>query len=133
MESENGCAAPIERLYEGKKVYYRYKDPTFSIYKNPLNPLELNKLREAMELMNRFSAVPDMQWIDTVLEQINQSFELNNNPPVVHYDVNPYVKGFTHFRPLLQQIIKREVIEVEYKSFTKNKCLITFPLGNFNG
>ncbi len=122
MESEEGWSAPIKRIYQGKKPYYQYEDPNFSIFKNLLKPQELDQLREAIELMNRFSEVPDMQWIDTVLEQINQNFELNNNPPVVHYDINPYVKGFSHFHPLLQYIINREVIAVEYKSFYKEKC-----------
>lgn len=124
IESKDGWSAPIKRIYQGKRPYYQYEDRTFSISNNLLNPQELDQLREAIELMNRFSEVPDMEWIDTVLEQINQNFELNNNPPVVHYDINPYVKGFAHFRPLLQFIINKEVVAVKYKSFSKKECTI---------
>jgi len=33
-----------------------------NIFKKPLNPEQLDKLREAIEFMNRFSEVPDMEF-----------------------------------------------------------------------
>lgn len=41
MKSEAGYDAPIESYKDGRKVYYRYSDPEFSILKTPLNPAEL--------------------------------------------------------------------------------------------
>ena len=36
MKSEAGYDAPIESVKDGKKVFYRYSDPEFSILKMPI-------------------------------------------------------------------------------------------------
>jgi hypothetical protein len=41
MESSKGWNAPIERIYDGHKCYYRYQDPNFSIIKKELSNNEL--------------------------------------------------------------------------------------------
>ena len=35
MESDAGYSIELDRLREGKRVYYRYADPTFSINQQP--------------------------------------------------------------------------------------------------
>lgn len=55
MRSEAGFDAPIESYKDGKKVFYRYSNPKFSILKSPLNPSELNSLNEAIETLSRIN------------------------------------------------------------------------------
>src|SRR5690554_6459792 len=45
MESENGYKAEIERHKAGKKVFYRYADPKFTINKPELNEEEVKQLQ----------------------------------------------------------------------------------------
>ena len=40
MESEAGRQISLERKKEGKRIYYRYKDPNFSIKMQPLTQRE---------------------------------------------------------------------------------------------
>ena len=44
MKSEAGYDAPIESVKDGKKVFYRYWDPDFSILKKPLSSQEIGQL-----------------------------------------------------------------------------------------
>src|SRR5690625_4957236 len=37
MESEQGWSIPLDKRREGRRVYYRYSDPEFSISNQPLN------------------------------------------------------------------------------------------------
>ena len=44
MESNAGYRAEIEHYRDGKKMYYRYADPDFSIEKVPVTPEEMDQL-----------------------------------------------------------------------------------------
>ena len=48
MESESGWSIPLERLRDGKRVYYRYEDPSFTINEQPLTVEEARQLETAM-------------------------------------------------------------------------------------
>ena len=49
MESEAGWQIQLERLKEGKRTYYRYKDPNFSIKLQPLTQREAEQLGAAIQ------------------------------------------------------------------------------------
>ena len=40
MESETGWSVPLERKQDGRRVYYRYRDPDFTINAQPLTEEE---------------------------------------------------------------------------------------------
>ncbi|TXI67625.1 MAG: WYL domain-containing protein, partial [Flavobacterium sp.] len=40
MESEQGWSIELEKTKDGRKVFYRYEDPNFSISNKPLNETE---------------------------------------------------------------------------------------------
>ena len=42
MESTEGWSIELEKSRAGKRIYYRYVDPKFSINNMPLNELEIN-------------------------------------------------------------------------------------------
>ena len=48
MESEQGWAIELEKTKDGRKVFYRYEDPNFSISNKPINETEANQLKEAL-------------------------------------------------------------------------------------
>ena len=50
MESEQGWAVPLKKYKDGRKVYIRYEDLSFSINNSPLNNAEEEKLKEALKL-----------------------------------------------------------------------------------
>ena len=37
MESEQGWSIPLDKIRDGKRVYYRYSDKNFSVERNSLN------------------------------------------------------------------------------------------------
>lgn len=48
MESDAGWRVPLERYKDGRKVYYRYRDTSFTINETLLSETEYNKLNEAV-------------------------------------------------------------------------------------
>lgn len=54
IESNAGYRALIKRTKDGKKTYYSYEDPDFSIEKTPISPEEMEQLKETILMLNRF-------------------------------------------------------------------------------
>ena len=53
MESETGWSIPLERHQDGRRVYYRYSDPDFTINAQPLTDEEANQLRTVIVTLDR--------------------------------------------------------------------------------
>lgn len=51
--------APIKAVpYDGKKCYYHYSDPDFSIFNNELTMEEVTKLRSTIKMLGRYRGIP---------------------------------------------------------------------------
>lgn len=53
MESETGWSVPLERKQDGRRVYYRYSDPDFTINAQPLTEDEARQLRSVIITLRR--------------------------------------------------------------------------------
>lgn len=120
MESEEGFAAPIERLSDDRKKYYRYNDSRFSINQQPLSPTELSQLKDTIYMLNRFSGMPQFDWMHEVLARFESSFNLKGDVSnAVSFQDNPDLKGLCHFSDLFNAIINKQVLRITYKRFSK--------------
>lgn len=105
MESDQGWAIPLERNTEGKRVWYRYSDPDFSINKRPLNEDEASQLKEALLTLNRFKGMPQFAWVDELVARLESGFGLKQGSErFIEFEENPYLKGSEH-TPLFQEIL----------------------------
>lgn len=122
MESDQGWAIPLERHTEGKRVWYRYSDPDYSINKRPLNEDEASQLKEALLTLNRFKGMPQFQWVDELVARLESGFGLKQGAErVIEFEENPYLKGSEHITTLFQAILGKLVLEVNYQSFKQAK------------
>lgn len=120
MESEEGFAAPILRLADGKKKHYRYEDLGYSINQQPISPTEINQLKDTIYMLNRFTGLPQFDWMHEVLVRFESSFNLKGDiSNVVSFQENPDLKGLYHFTELFNAIVNKQVLRIKYKSFTK--------------
>lgn len=121
MESEQGWSIPLERIKEGKRVYYRYSDPNFSIKNEPLSEIEAIQLKEAMMIFERFKGMPQFEWMEELTVRLNTSFNLNiKNLAIISFEYNPYLKGSNYLSELYNAIVYKQTLLIEYKSFTKS-------------
>ena len=117
MESEAGYSAEIGRYQEGKKTYYRYEDPSFSIDQQPFNAQEINQLQEAVLLLSRFEGIPLFQQTSSILSKLQKGFSSEDFRPIVSFDDNPYLRGLSHFGDLFAAIFYQKVMHIEYRNF----------------
>lgn len=118
MESEQGWSIPLQRYKEGRKVFLRYDDTSFSINNSPLNSAEENQLKEALFTLSRLKGMPNFTWIDEITTRINAGLNLSSqSSKVIEFDQNQYLKGIEFINPLYKAVINQKVICISYQSF----------------
>ena len=90
MESDAGYSIELDKLRDGKKVYYRYHDPSFSINQQPLSQAEATQLQQAVITLTRFRGLPQYEWIEEVITNLEHRFNLNGKKQsLVCFEQNP--------------------------------------------
>lgn len=120
MESSEGWSVPLEKYKEGRRVYYRYEDKKFSINNQPLNPTDIEELKNTLCVLNRFKGMPQFSWMNDMLIKIEETFKFKAKVSnVVSFEQNPYLKGLEFFTELFHAIINRQVLTINYNSAFK--------------
>ncbi|WAC12964.1 helix-turn-helix transcriptional regulator [Dyadobacter pollutisoli] len=123
MESTEGWSAPIDHCRDGKKVYYRYSDLNFSIDNQPLNQVELEQIKSAMQILSRFKGMPQFEWVNELAPKMEQSFLLEKgNQTIISFDNNQDLKGIEHLGKLFQSILYKRVLCISYQSFKSDRA-----------
>ena len=127
MKSEIGYSAPIIMYREGKKGYYRYEDPTYSINNSPLNKTEAEQLKNAISILKRFEGSPQFEWINELSSLLNDQFGLkDDSKKVMGYDANVDYSGYQHITSIFNAIVNKQVLSIDYKPFKKKAFKLTF-------
>ena len=122
MESDGGYSAPIKRYYEGHRCYYRYEDENFSINKRDFSEAELDKMDEALVLLNRFNGEAGFDWVSEFIANFEDKLGRSKGAtPVIGYEKNPFLKGIEHLSVLYNYIVHGQVVEISYQHFTRGE------------
>ena len=138
MESAEGWSIKLDRPKDGKRVYYRYEDPSYSIFNMPLNEVEVLKLKNSLELLSQIKGMQQFDWVHDLIEKLNQRFKIAaNNNPIVEFDNNSYLKGKEEFfSQLYDAILYKKVLQINYKPFgsieIEELCFHPYYLKQFN-
>lgn len=119
MKSQAGYDAPIESLKDGRKVFYRYSDKEFSILRQPLNPMEMEVLTEALETLSRMNNLPGFDWVNTIQTKLNSGLNINNQQnQIISFEDNEFLKGLEFLNPLYQFTSNKQCLDITYKGFS---------------
>ena len=122
-ESEQGWSIPLDRLKDGKKVYYRYSDKEFTIKNKVVSNEEALKLRESITILSRFKGMPQFEFMEEMVIRLESSFDLKEiGKPIVGFEQNKYLKGITFFSDLFNAIQFKQVLQVNYQSFRQKQA-----------
>lgn len=123
MESEQGWSVPLERFKDGKQVFYRYDDKSFSIKNQPVNESEANQLKETLSILTRFKGMPQFEWMEELLVRVESAFKLKgSNGVIVGFEQNPYLKGLHYFTEIFNAIHYKKVLKIKYQGFKQAKA-----------
>lgn len=118
MESEQGWSIPLGKYRFGKKLFYRYEDLNFSINNQPLNNLEAEQIRSALQIFSRFSGTPQFEWVNEMIPRLESKFGLvDRKQEVISFHANIDLRGIHFIAPIFNSIIHERVLRVRYKDF----------------
>jgi len=118
MESKEGWEIELARLRDGKKVYYRYKDTNFSINNMPLNEVEINQLKAAVDILSQFKGMPQFEWVNELVPKLKQGIASDETSvTIMEFDSNQYLKGIEHLGTLHNAIYYKKVLSISYQPF----------------
>ena len=127
MESSQGYSIELDKFRVGKKVYYRYNDSNFSINNLPINELEAEQIKSAMEVLARFKGMPQFKWVNELLPKLDQTFLLKDrNYEIMSFESNPFLKGLEFWDPLFNAILNQRTLEITYRPYDKEAFTATF-------
>jgi len=122
MESEQGWSIELEKTKDGRRVFYKYLDSSFSINKQPINTSEAEQLKSAMLVLRRFKGLPQFEWINELLPKLDQSFRLtNNDQEIISFETNEFLIGTDFISPLFKAIQNKQSLNIIYKSFKSDQ------------
>lgn len=121
MESDQGWSIPLERLKEGRRVYYRYSEKHFSISNKGISTNEAEQLRETLTILSRFTGLPQFEWVREIQIRLENTFKLaGNTDAFISFEQNPYLKGLDYFYTLFQAIQNEQTLNIEYQGYRQN-------------
>jgi predicted DNA-binding transcriptional regulator YafY len=137
MESVQGWNIPLERFRDGKKVFYRYASPEFSIKNEPINAVEAVQVKAALLVFQRIKGMPQFKWMQTLVLKLEKDFQLKSTKrKCIAFDSNDYLKGVEYIGALFHAILYKRVLKIQYQSFgsaeVKNWTLHPHYLKQFN-
>ena len=113
--------APIEKAYDGHKVYYFYDDPSFSISKMPLSENEVAKMREAFNLLSRFRGMPQCGWIEEIVTQLESKLLINSESTdtIIGFEEPLRWESVQYLESIFNAILNRTALLIDYAPFDK--------------
>lgn len=124
IESEAGWSIPLERKYEGKRTYYRYKDPNFSINEQPLTDQEAQQLRTVIITLSRFRGLPCNEWVEDVISNLEWRFNLRgkgHNENVIGFEQNLYLRGLNWLPSIIEAASNHQAIKLVYRNYKNSE------------
>lgn len=118
MESQSGFNIELNKHRQGRRTYYRYADPSFSITNQDLNHSEIEQLKSALQVLSRLSGTPQFNWVNEMIPLLETRFGLiEQKQEIICFDSNLDLKGLEFITPLFNAIINQRVLRISYKDF----------------
>lgn len=110
--------APIEAVpIDGRKCYYRYSDPDFSIFKHELSVEEIKKLCSTIDMLGRYRG-GDNGWLEEVISNFELHFGIKaNKERLVSFEQNNKLKGLNFLSDLIDATINHQPLKMVYQPY----------------
>lgn len=111
--------APIETVpFDGKRCYYRYSDPNYSIFNNELTVDEVTKLSSTIEMLGKYRGGSN-RWLEEVISNLEFRFGIKaNRENIVSFEQNDQLRGLEFLSELIDSAINHQPLNLHYKTYS---------------
>lgn len=117
--------APIESYREGKKHFFRYKDPDFSIRDKPLSKEDEKNLRKAINILRHLTGLSIADELADTIQRLEHKVELDNEltSNTLQFEQNLHYTGREWFGDVYELLLHQKVIRLSYQPFEAGEPL----------
>ena len=123
-----GYNAPIVVV---QRKYYTYEDAKFSINNAPINPNDVEKLKEALNILKQFGSFSYFEEMSEVVVKLENNIKKSSKESknYIQFEGNKQLRGIEMISPLYQSVLHQKPLLIEYQSFTAKEARteIYFP------
>lgn len=111
-----GYNAPIV-VYNRK--FYKYEDADYSITNSPISNQDLAKLSEAVSFLKQFQGFSHFAALGSMVQKLEDHVytQKTHEKSLIAFEKNDNLKGLDFLDELYQFILKKQAIELTYRSF----------------
>ena len=104
--------APIvARPIKGRRCYYTYEDPDFTIFR------EVKNLLSTIDMLGRYRS-PKNAWLEEVISSLELRFGIKaNRDKIVSFEQNDQLKGIEFLSDLIDAIINHQPLKMTYRPY----------------
>ena len=121
--------APIEAIpFDGKRCYYRYTDPDFTIFNNELTVEEVTKLSSTINMLGRYRGGAN-RWLEEVISNLEFRFGIKTNREhIVSFEQNDQLRGLEFLSELIDSAINHQPLNLLYRTYNgKETTVVIHP------
>lgn len=127
----------INKKKDGRR-YFRYVDPTYSIYRQDLDERQLAQLKSMLLMLRQFHDLEEFDRIKELLKQLEQhyNFTLGDTQNIISYDTDRNVDGMEFLSPLFEAITTQQALEITYQPYNKDaytRIIHPYFIKQYNG
>jgi len=128
MRSESGYSAPIITINENGKHHYQYDDRSFSINRSPLNSTEVEQLKSAINVLNRFEGSPEFEWLNQLSVVLVDKLGLNDRQEnkAIGFESNIDYSGYEYISKLFNNIVNKQTLKITNKPYNQEERTFIF-------
>ena len=110
--------APIEAVpFDGKRCYYRYSDPNYTIFNTELTTEEVTKLCSTINMLGRYRGGAN-RWLEEVISNLELRFGIKTNREnIVSFEQNDQLRGLEFLSELIDSAINHQPLNLLYRTY----------------
>ena len=110
--------APIEAVpFDGKRCYYRYSDPNYTIFNTELTTEEVTKLYSTINMLGRYRGGAN-RWLEEVISNLELRFGIKTNREhIVAFEQNDQLRGLEFLSELIDSAINHQPLNLLYRTY----------------
>lgn len=138
MENNPNWNVILTNKKKDGRRYFRYEDPSYSIYRQDLDERQLAQLKSMLLMLQQFHDLEEFDRIKELLKQLENhyNFTLGDTQNIISYDTDREVQGIEHLSRLFEAITAQQALEITYQPYNKEsytRVVHPYYIKQYNG
>lgn len=112
----------VELVYDRLDKRYYYTDPNYSLTCIPLKKEDIDLLTQALAILTHIQGLKQTAELQNIIERLGEKLKVKVEGlgDIIQFDQVPNLKGIEHLNDLLNKVIQKQPLKIQYQPFQKD-------------